>query len=74
MSEVKLYKLELTADELSVIRAGLRRTERKNKEEILDYRKHPERAEDADFKKWHIEELETTMILMELREKLYNVE
>tara|TARA_R110001632_G_scaffold202310_1_gene325320 strand:+ start:310 stop:534 length:225 start_codon:yes stop_codon:yes gene_type:complete len=74
MSEVKLYTLELTSDELSIIRAGLRRSELKNKEEILDYRKYPERAENEDFKKWHVEEVETTMILMELREKLYNVE
>ena len=74
MSEVKLYTLELTAEELYVIRAGLRRSERKNKEEILDYRKYPERAENADFKRWHEEEIETTMILMELREKVYNAE
>jgi len=74
MSEVKLYTLELTADELSIIRAGLRRSERKNKEEILEYRKYPHRADDKDLKKWHVEEIETTMILMELREKLYNVE
>jgi len=72
MSEVKLYTLELTADELYIIRAGLDYSERKNKEEILDYRKYPERAENEDFKKWHVEEIETTMILMELREKLYN--
>ena len=72
MSEVKLYTLELTADELYIIRDGLSRSESKNKEEILDYRKYPERAENEDFKKWHVEEIETTMILMELREKLYN--
>ena len=74
MSEAKLYTVKITADELSLIRTGIRRLTETNKESILEHRKSPWRAEDEDFSKWHKEDVETCLILMELKEKIYSVE
>jgi len=48
--------------------------EAKNKKDILDYRKNPHHAEDRDLKKWYKEDIEEALVIMELRDKLYNVE
>jgi len=74
MSEVKLYAVELSDEELSVLRRGLHKMEAKNKKDILDYRKNPHHAEDRDLKKWYKEDIEEALVIMELRDKLYNVE
>jgi hypothetical protein len=74
MSEVKLYAVELSDDELSVLKRGLHKMEAKNKKAILDYRKNPHYAEDKDLKRWYKEDIEEALVIMELREKLYNVE
>ena len=73
MSEDKKYTVELTMDEMALVRAGVRNHEKKNKADILDYIKHPHRAEDKDLKRWHKDDVETAVALMVLSDKLWNM-
>ena len=70
MSVDALYTVELTEEELTLIRVAVRKREWESRDAILAYRKHPHLSKDEILRDWYRKDVEDTITIMVLLDKL----